>query len=98
MEHIHNEHTHEHSHSHAHTHPHSHNVMHTHDEVSAPSTDIKQTKALLEYMIHHNEHHAEELADLLDCLPEKAKKKLLIAIGSFESANVELQGVLDELL
>jgi hypothetical protein len=46
-------------------------------------------------MIHHNEHHAEELADLLDSLPKHAQKKLTIAIGSFEAANVELQEVLD---
>ena len=46
-------------------------------------------------MLQHNEHHAEELADLLDSLPKHAQKKLTIAIGSFEAANVELQEVLD---
>ena len=46
-------------------------------------------------MLHHNEHHAEELAALLDSLPKKAQKKLTIAIGSFEAANVQLQEVLD---
>ncbi len=55
----------------------------------------EEAKALLAYMIHHNEHHNEELADLLDSLPDPARKKLLLAIGSFEAANVELQAVLD---
>ncbi len=54
-----------------------------------------EIKALLEYMHHHNDHHIEELADLLDSLPEPARNKLMIAIGSFEAANVELQAVLE---
>lgn len=98
MAHIQNEHAHEHSHSHGdghvHTHPHSHDAPHTHGEESASSVDMKQTKALLEYMIHHNEHHAEELADLMETLPQNAQKKLTVAIGTFEAANVELQEVL----
>ena len=48
-------------------------------------------------MIHHNDHHTEELADLLDALPASAQRKMRLAIGSFETANVELQEVLDEL-
>lgn len=45
-------------------------------------------------MIQHNEHHAQELAELLDTLPPNVRKKMMIAIGSFEAANVELQIVL----
>ena len=108
MEHIHDEHNHvhphshsddhvhEHSHSHGdghvHTHPHTHEEAHTHSE---STTNLKETKALLSYMLHHNEHHAEELAALLDSLPKNAQKKLTLAIGSFEAANVQLQEVLD---
>lgn len=55
---------------------------------------FQKTKALLSYMLHHNEHHAEELAALIDSLPKNAQKKLLTAIGTFEAANVELQEVL----
>lgn len=88
MEHIHDTHIQEHAHSHEDDHVHSH--PHTHD-----SDNLKEIKALLSYMIHHNGHHAEELADLLDSLPQNAQKKLVIAIGSFEAANVELQAVLD---
>ena len=75
-----------------HTHSHTHDDTHTHSEGAA---SLKETKALLAYMLHHHEHHAEELADLLDSLPKHAQKKLTIAIGSFEAANVELQEVLD---
>lgn len=107
MEHIHDEynhvhphshgadHVHEHSHSHGdghvYTHPHTHDDAHTHFE---GTTNLKETKALLSYMLHHNEHHAEELAALIDSLPKNAQKKLLTAIGTFEAANVELQEVL----
>ena len=64
-------------------------------ECIASAAPPQETKALLSYMLHHNEHHAEELAALLDSLPKKAQKKLSLAIGSFEAANVQLQEVLD---
>lgn len=94
MAHIH-EHTHSDGTTHSHEHPHTHDSNHGHDHLDA--NDKAQTKALLAFMIEHNEHHAEELAALLDGLEEKAKKKLLSAIGTFEAANVELKAVLDML-
>ena len=45
-------------------------------------------------MLHRNERHNEELADLLEHLPPKAQEKLLMAVGIYEAANVELQEVL----
>ena len=59
------------------------------------NSDMEETKALLRFMIDHNDHHIGELADLLDRLPEAARKKLLLAIGGFEAANVDLRGVLE---
>jgi len=56
--------------------------------------DLAQTRVLLEYMLRRNENHNMELADLLDHLPEPARDKLLMAIGIFEAANVELREVL----
>lgn len=90
-------HAHEHVHSHEHTHEHLHadGTVHTHSH-EAPK-DADKVKALLNYMVEHNEHHADELADLLDMLPDKAKDKLTKAIGTFEAANVELRAVLEEL-
>jgi len=70
-----------------HTHEHSH-------EHTVPAGGSR-TRALLGYMIDHNEHHCEELADLLDTLDGAPRKKLLEAIGSFEVANVQLREVLD---
>ena len=80
----------------------SHETHHHHDHEHPHHTDsghtpLEETKALLTYMLHHNEHHADELADLLDRLPPRAQKKLRLAIGTFEAANVELQEVLESL-
>jgi len=85
-------------HTHTHdgsTHTHTHEHTHDHGAASAAPTDMEKTKALLAYMLHHNEHHAEELAGLLDALPEPAKSRLSLAIGTFEAANVELKEALD---
>lgn len=105
-EHIH-EHEHEHTHQHVHedgsvhTHTHSHedghehSHTHTHAEAAAGISDAEKTKALLGYMIDHNEHHAEELADMLPSLGGEAQKKLSEAIGCFEAGNVQLREVLE---
>ena len=87
-------HSHEHPHEHDHDHEHTHSHEHTHDD--GPK-DIEKVKALLTYMISHNDHHAEEMADLLDSLPENPREKLQKAIGMFEAANVELGEVLESL-
>jgi len=101
-EHNHEHHSHEHhEHNHPHTHidengnEYTHTHEHCHDEVEVMETE--KVKKMLAYMISHNDHHTEELADLIDSLPEKSKEKLLKAIGTFEAANVELKGVLDSL-
>ena len=79
------EHSHEHLHGHTHEHTHEH----------AAGAGVARTRTLLGYMIDHNEHHCEELADLLDALDGAPRKKLLEAIGSFEVANVQLRETLD---
>ena len=71
MEHIHDDHTHVHTHCHEDGHIHAHS--HTETEFSG---GLEEAKALLSYMIHHNEYHAEELAALMDALPKQAQKKL----------------------
>ena len=79
------EHSHEHLHGHTHEHTHEH----------AAGAGVDRTRTLLGYMIDHNEHHCEEVADLLDALDGAPRKKLLEAIGSFEVANVQLRETLD---
>ena len=76
-----------------HTHDHGHEQHHDHGDIPP----AERTKALLSYMIDHNEHHAEELAGMMDSLPEAAREKLSLAIGTFEAANVQLKEVLDLL-
>ena len=74
-----------------HTHDHGHEHPHDHGDIPP----AERTRALLAYMIEHNEHHAEELAELVDSLDGAARKRLLAAIGSFEVANVQLREVLE---
>lgn len=78
-------------------HNHSHGAPQSFAAAGAENGSRERLAALLEYMVHHNEHHTEELADLLDSLPESLKGDMLSAIGSFEAANVELSQVLDRL-
>lgn len=82
---------HEHEHEHHHEHEHEHEHSHDHGDVSP----AERVEALLGYMIEHNEHHAEEMAELVDSLEGTARKRLLTAIGSFEAANVQLREVLE---
>ncbi len=65
--------------------------------LSPQEADLAQTRVLLEYTLRRNERHNEELAELLDHLPEQAREKLLLAIGIFEAANVQLREVLRDI-
>ncbi len=88
-------HEHEHEHTCTHSHPHEHDHEHAHAALSGGVSPAERTKALLAYMIDHNEHHASELSELVDSLDGAARKRLLEAIGSFEVANVQLREVLE---
>ena len=94
------EHMHEHEHTHTHSHPHTHDGDHCHGHIhSCPegTGGTRQTKVLLEYMIHHNGQHADELAKLGDELPEEVREKLMAAVNTFQNANEQLKAVLGEL-
>lgn len=86
---------HEQEHTHSHDHAHEHDHAHDHAALSGDVAPAERTKALLAYMIDHNEHHASELSELVDSLDGAARKRLLEAIGSFEVANVQLREVLE---
>lgn len=88
---------HDREHERAHTRKQDHPHGHEHARPDGEIAPAERTKALLGYMIDHNEHHAEELAELLDGLEGGARKKLLEAIGGFEVANVQLREVLTML-
>lgn len=55
---------------------------------------MKETKALLEYMLHHNEHHAAELDQMADNLKklglEAACKTIKEAVSDFQKGNMRL--------
>ena len=85
---MHKFHEHEHNHDHGHSHGHS-------------SEDEQETMALIHYMLHHNEHHAQELGDMAHALrdqgKEEAAKLLDDAIKQYEAGN-QLLGRVFELL
>ena len=82
--HHHHDHDHEHHH-HDHSHPHDHS--HSHDE------DNKDL-ALLKYMVDHNEHHAEEIANMAKALRDAGKisaaEELEAGVADFECGNAHL--------
>ena len=100
-------HEHEHEHSCTHSHPHehepgnehahgqAHDHEHNHASIAGGVAPEERTRALLAYMIDHNEHHASELSALADSLDGAARGRLLEAIGGFEAANAQLREVLD---
>ena len=63
-----------------------------------PTVDPDKLIALLTFFVGHNEQHAEELAELIPALPADIQDKMMLAIGTLEAANVDLQGVLDYLI
>lgn len=68
-----------------HTHHHSHSAEHPgHEELLA----------LLSYMVAHNHHHAEELAQLAAQTDGAAAEALQKAILSFEEGNKQLETAL----
>lgn len=100
-EHVH-EHSHEHSHDGSHTHTHSHEelhalgIEHTHEHGGDPA--IKENLALLDFMLHHNMHHAEELEELAGKLREigkpEAAERISSAVTLFSQGNAELSEAL----
>lgn len=65
IKHEHHEHVHEHTHADGtvHTHSHTHGGEHQHSHESG-SGSKEEALALLQYMVDHNRHHAEELHEL----------------------------------
>lgn len=51
---------------------HEHHYGHCHEHEAAPSRSKDQMVQLLEYLCHHNEEHAEELAGYRDEIQDQA--------------------------
>ena len=96
IKHTHQHEHHHHDHEHAHDHEHSHEHMH-HHEHSEGNKDL----ALLKYMVEHNEHHAEEIADMARLLREagqiQAAEELEAGVSDFKSGNFHLSKAYDLL-
>ena len=62
---------------------------------------MDETLALMQYMVNHNDAHAQELAELADQLKasgkERAYRRLMNAVADFDMANAQLAAVLKEL-
>ena len=76
---------------HHHDHNHEH---HHHDHSHAEVTSKEETLALLAYMVSHNKHHAEELANLSAGVEGEAAAELQKAIALFNEGNVALEATL----
>ena len=68
---------------------------HDHHHLKAASPE--EAKALLAYMVDHNRHHAEELNDLSESLPEDVRQMVLEAAAMLSSGTNKLQRALDKL-
>lgn len=54
-------------------------------------------KALLQYMLAHNESHGEELQKLAGCLEEKAAAMVFEALACYKAGNEKLAQALASL-
>lgn len=72
-----------------------------HDHGAAPGGDAFEAEKLLEYMLHHNEHHAEELGQIAARLTALGKNKAAAAIAQagedFAKGNQKLSAALAAL-
>lgn len=59
------------------------------------STKREEAIALLEYMVKHNRHHAEELADIVGQLNGAENTLLQSALTSLEESNGQLEEALE---
>ena len=100
-------HAHEHTHSdgsvhsHAHVHEHGHEHDHNHAHTGAAAGEREEVKALLNYMLSHNRHHAEELLGLSERLRglcmETAAKSMDEAISYYKKGNELLEKALADI-
>lgn len=103
MHNYHEHHTHSHVHADGSVHTHSHEhengkeIEHEHQHPAADG-EKAEVKALLNYMLEHNEHHAEELIELSDRLRDVdlcAEAEMLdLCISHYKKGNEMLEKTL----
>lgn len=79
-----------HSHSHSHEEGDSHN--HLHGDVHSDEESKNKTLILMQYMLEHNEHHADELAQMADDLVnyKAVADEIMEAVAVFRKGNKKL--------
>ena len=86
-------HGHDHEHDHVHSHEHSHGCSSC-SEGECGGNCTEEVVALLNYMLSHNEHHAQELDQMADNLSklgmEDAAKTIKEGVADFQKGNMHL--------
>lgn len=99
---IHDHHEHTHSHNHEHHHTHSHEHSHNHEHSHGGHSEMEKVLALMDYMLHHNREHTEELKKMAEKLNEASKKEaaalLSESAGFFSKGNDKLAEALAKAL
>lgn len=85
-------HSHESGHDHEHTHGHSHQCSGCGEDGCSGCTE--EVVALLNYMLSHNEHHADELDQMAENIAkldmQDASKLIKDAVSEFQKGNMKL--------
>ncbi len=68
--------------------------MHEHNHSHGPACSPEESLALLNYMLGHNRHHAEELHELAHNLPDAEASLLHDAVEDFNRGNEKLAMIL----
>jgi hypothetical protein len=88
-------HLHEQEHGHGHDHRHEHG--HSHGSQNKQAASSEEVLAMLEYMLGHNKHHAEELNGLAASLPQEEAELLHAAVADFTRGNEKIARVVSGL-
>ncbi len=77
-------------------------VKRTNTAKTKADTSMDEMLALMQFMVSHNDAHAQELAELADQLKEAGKtrayKKLMSAVADFDVVNAQLSALQQELV
>jgi hypothetical protein len=98
-------HDHDHDHLHAHEHAHGHEHTHDHPQDGGGHDGLLKSKeeaaAFLQYTLHHNAHHDEELSGLVHSLQhlglDGEAAEIQSCIGELLKVNTRLEAVLERM-
>ncbi len=84
-------------HSHYHSHEDGKNHDHAHEICGLGSFDKNKTLLLMKYMLEHNIHHAEELAQMAEAIrnDKQAYETVMNAVEDFKKGNKKLKDAVE---